>query len=219
MSRKPETSYNAYFFVPFVLWAIAGVVLHFLYGKVALFRFINVRYSDFLNEFMSCVTWLGTAQLIIPLLLVPMLSARYRNWWYFSLALACNVAPFLVLQVLKSFFNMYRPMHYFEGNSWIHILEPWERIFERSFPSGHSEGAFSLFCFLSLLLPSRYRVVGFLFFVLAFLVGYSRVYLTAHFVEDVWAGSIVGVVVTTVVYIVMNRRFRQYFDRGAAQSS
>jgi membrane-associated phospholipid phosphatase len=211
LERRVDRSYNFWFILPFAVWFVTGVLLHFTYGRVAVFRLINGHNSLFLDGFMYNMTWLGTAQVIVPLLFLPIISARYRNWWYLSLAAACNVAPFLVVQILKSTFNAHRPMHYFEGNSWIHILEQWDRIFTRSFPSGHSEGAFSLFCFFSLLLPSKYRFVGLLFFLAAATVGYSRVYLTAHFAEDVLAGGLVGVVFTIAAHELMNRKVKRYF--------
>ena len=45
---------------------------------------------------------------------------------------------------------------------------------------------------------------------MAMLVGYSRVYLAAHFVLDVYVGSIIGVFFTILVLAVM-RRYPQYF--------
>jgi membrane-associated phospholipid phosphatase len=58
-----------------------------------------------------------------------------------------------------------------------------------------------------MILPYKYRSLGMIFFVLALAVGYSRVYLTAHFVEDVYAGSIVGVFGTLVAYAAMERYY------------
>jgi len=194
--------------VPFLLWLAVGGVLQCLYTKEVLFASINGHYSSLMNQLMYYTTELGTAQVIIPVLLLPMLFRQYRTSWYFALASACNVAPFLVLQLLKSTFASPRPMYYYEHTTWVHIMPDWDRLFERSYPSGHSEGAFSLFCFLSLLLPGKYRFVGVLFFVLAAAVAYSRVYLTAHFFEDVYTGSIIGVVMTMVAYILMNKYVR-----------
>ena len=40
---------------------------------------------------------------------------------------------------------------------------------------------------------------------MAILVGYSRIYLSQHFFEDVYAGSIIGVVITIIVYFSINK--------------
>jgi membrane-associated phospholipid phosphatase len=40
------------------------------------------------------------------------------------------------------------------------------------------------------------------------MVGYSRMYLAAHFFLDVYVGSILGTVFTTVIFAMMNK-YRQ----------
>lgn len=207
MKELKAHPYNPFFLVPFALWLVTGPVLHFKYGKVAMFTYINGNYSPWLNEVMYYVTYMGTAGFIIPALLMPMLGRERRTKQYFLLALVCTMVPFLLLHALKHYFDMPRPMHFFEHTKWVHILPHWERLFEQSFPSGHSEGAFALFCFLAMILPYRFRWVGAVFFILAIAVGYSRVYLTAHFVEDVYAGSVVGVFGTIVAYAAMDRYY------------
>ena len=94
----------------------------------------------------------------------------------------------------------------------MHYLASWPSLVNNSFPSGHSEGAFSFFCLASLLLPEKYSRFGFLFFMLALGVGYSRIYLTAHFFEDVYAGSIIGGIVTTIIYSFMYQ-FKARFSK------
>ncbi|RYZ48512.1 MAG: phosphatase PAP2 family protein, partial [Sphingobacteriales bacterium] len=56
----------------------------------------------------------------------------------------------------------------------------------------------------------RYRWLAVVFFVLAMAVGYSRIYLAAHFFIDVYVGSIIGVVFTILVVMLM-RRYPGYF--------
>jgi membrane-associated phospholipid phosphatase len=73
-------------------------------------------------------------------------------------------------------------------------------LLRHSFPSGHTCAAFSLFTFLSLLASARYQPLGLLFFILAALVGYTRMYLAAHFFADVYAGSILGTIGTILLW-------------------
>lgn len=47
--------------------------------------------------------------------------------------------------------------------------------------------------------------MGLLFFIIALLVGISRVVLTQHFLMDVYAGSICGVIVAMSVHVLQNR--------------
>lgn len=191
-----------------MVWVVVGAVLHLAVGKVMLFRYINGAFTDAMNSIMYYTTWMGTAQFIVPVLMIPMLSERYRTRRYVALASACSLLPFVVLHVLKAAFAMPRPLHYYQHTTWVHVMPHWDRVFENSFPSGHTEGAFSLFCFLAAMTPYRYRFMGAVYFLVALAVGYSRIYLTAHFFEDVYAGSIVGVFFTLMAYEFMRRYYK-----------
>lgn len=203
MRNKPYISYNPFFVVPFLLWVIAGGFLLSRYSKEYLFTLVNSRNTAMGDNLMYCTTWMGQAEVIVPVLLLLLLLPAFRNWWYLATAVVCNVAPLIIQQILKSWYDAPRPMNYFHSASWVHILPDWPHVYYRSFPSGHSEGAFSFFCFLSLLLPPRYSKLGLVFCILALAVCYSRIYLAAHFFDDVYAGSIIGMVTTTVMFSVM----------------
>jgi len=70
-----------------------------------------------------------------------------------------------------------------------------------SFPSGHSVTAFSLAAALTVLFPR----FGFLAFIPAAAIAWSRVALTSHFVSDVIAGAVVGAVCTLGVKYLFDR--------------
>ena len=74
-----------------------------------------------------------------------------------------------------------------------------------SFPSGHTAAAFS--CMLCLTLICRKKPwTALLFFALAAVAGWSRIYLSQHFAEDVCVGAVVGVVATLLVVWLGSRR-------------
>ena len=214
MRSKAKILYNPSFFFPFLLWVVAGGILLIAYSRRDLFYAINTHYDDALNIMMYYITWLGEGSVIIAVLALLMILPAFRNRWYFFNALLCNIIPFFIQQILKSLFNFPRPRLLFYDKLWMHYSPDWPVLLERSFPSGHSEGAFSFFCFLSLLLPPRYNKLGFVFFALALAVCYSRIYLAAHFFEDVYAGSIIGAVTTTLIFSYMAK----YKDRFAGKS-
>lgn len=168
-----------------------------------LFTFFNSHHTPFWDGVMYCITHLGQAEVVIPVLLLLFLLPAFRSWWYFVVAIVCNIVPMLAQQGMKAWFDEPRPLKYFNDAPWIHKLPHWPSLYHHSFPSGHTEGAFCFFCFLSLLLYRTHRHWALLFFVLALMVGYSRMYLAAHFFADVYMGSIVGVVVTTLCYVLM----------------
>ena len=84
-----------------------------------------------------------------------------------------------------------------------------------SFPSGHTITFFCLFLVLTMIieeiLHSHHSAVGgsihhstsLLLFFLASLGAYSRIYMSMHFAEDVFAGIIIGVVVTGLLSLIL----------------
>ncbi len=84
-----------------------------------------------------------------------------------------------------------------------------------SFPSGHTITFFCLFLVLTMIIEeihhSHHSAVGgsihhstsLLLFFLASLGAYSRIYMSMHFAEDVFAGIIIGVVVTGLLSLIL----------------
>ncbi|MES2702540.1 MAG: phosphatase PAP2 family protein [Bacteroidota bacterium] len=208
--KKHNIPFNPYFFYPFLAWVVAGGVLLATFSKQQLFMAINSRHNEMTDMLMFQTTRMGEGEVILPVLLLVMAFAAYRNWWYLITALTCGLVPLGLQHMFKQIFDAPRPMSYFHKAEWIHILPGWPVLMSYSFPSGHTEGAFSFFCFLSLLLPPSSQRFGLLFCLLALSVGYSRIYLAAHFFADIYFGSIIGTVVTMLVFALMTR-LKGYF--------
>jgi len=211
--QKPYTSYNPWFLVPFVIWVVAGAILLLSTGDVAIFRYINQHHTPSLDVIMYYSTMLGEGAVIALVLLVLMGKSSLRNWWYFTAALLSAVLPSLITQLVKRSIDAPRPLKFFNGADWIHLLPHWPRHLEHSFPSGHTCGAFAFLTFLALLLPSRYRPWGLLLLILGLLVAYSRIYLAVHFMRDVYVGSILGTGFTLLVIALMNRYRTVFFKK------
>jgi membrane-associated phospholipid phosphatase len=214
LSKRPYTSYNPYFIVPFLLWAITGAFLLLCLDKQTLFAAINTHYTPALDAVMVYVTDMGqgyTITIVLAILLFAVPS--FRNAWYFVAALVCNVVPTLITQFVKHLVDSQRPLNYFHNAAWVHILPDWPRYMINSFPSGHTTGAFSFFCFLSFLLPEKYKKVALLFIFLAISVACSRLYLAAHFFADVYAGSMIGGVGCMFIFTVMKHYEYAFFKK------
>ena len=135
-----------------MIWAVVGAILLLVFDKQTLFSAINTHYSSFGDTLMYYASDMGvgyviTVVLAILLIVVP----SFRNAWYFTAALLCNALPSIITQVVKHFVDSQRPLNYFHSAAWVHILPEWPRYMINSFPSGHTTGAFSFFCFLSFL--------------------------------------------------------------------
>lgn len=136
-------------------------------------------------------------------------------------ASAAMILSALTTQLFKNIINAPRPIKWFELNMPdVQLpLTPGVEVHSWfSFPSGHTTSFFALAFVVSILfsretstssLSSTNRSYNYLFqtalFFLAALGGYSRIYLSQHFARDVFAGILVGVMVTAVCYAVFSR--------------
>jgi membrane-associated phospholipid phosphatase len=100
---------------------------------------------------------------------------------------------------------MPRPKAYFSHQlDRIHFVKDLYILSVHSFPSGHTVTAFSAGVVLTYLVKNK--AWGVLFLVIAMLVGYSRMYLSQHFFEDVTVGSVVGVLLTVMWLTYIDRK-------------
>ncbi len=214
MTRQSQySSFNSYFLLPFFIWMVAGGIALLVGNKESLFFLINGNHTLSLDVIMPYVTGIGEGIAISLILIMPLYFKNFRNWWYVTAAASTTILASLLTQVLKSLFAAPRPLSYFTDESLVHILPEWKQHHSRSFPSGHTCGAFAMFFILSCLLPERYRKYAIIFFFLALAVGYSRIYLAAHFFADVYAGSIVGVGFSAIVLLVLRHYQPVFFKK------
>ena len=101
----------------------------------------------------------------------------------------------IVCNILKYIFGVSRPKYFF--------LEGYERFnffnFEHkisSFPSGHTQAAFSLAVLLIIYFRRYFLVIIFL----ATMMGLSRIFMSMHFPSDLIAGAYLGSVVPILFY-------------------
>jgi len=99
-------------------------------------------------------------------------------------------------------------LHFVEGVK-LHALQ--------SFPSGHATTAFNLFFMLSILVKNSWLKLA--FFVIALVVGFSRVYLSQHFFIDVVAGSIFGVVSIFIAHYYFSKSQKSWLDYSVLKST
>jgi membrane-associated phospholipid phosphatase len=71
-----------------------------------------------------------------------------------------------------------------------------------SFPSGHTACAFAIW--ITIAIGSSNRAIQGLCIFIAAMVGWSRIYLGQHFLEDVLAGSIIGIATAIASHFFSN---------------
>ena len=191
------------FLIIYTVFALVASAFLIVYPKEELFLIINGAYSGFGDVVFPYITYLGGG-FFSALTVIIFLFIQYR------LAIIASVSFILmglITQVLKHtlFSDCPRPFKFFEGGELVHSIADVDLYLYNSFPSGHSATAFSLFFMLVLALKGKQPVWGIVFFFLALLGGYSRIYLGQHFLGDVLAGSFIGVITTYLCYVILDK--------------
>ncbi len=175
-----------------LIWSNEKNTLH-----IYLNQFVGNKYLDFLFYY---ITYLGdglTAPFILLLLLVYNVRLGICTTVSFLSATLCT-------QILKHFFfdDVNRPTFIF--NYFYHypikIVDGVDTYINNSFPSGHATQAFSiLMCFA---FANKSQNVKLLLFFIALLTSFSRVYLSQHWLNDITAGSMIGMFFSILYYAI-----------------
>ncbi|MBE9584388.1 phosphatase PAP2 family protein [Mucilaginibacter sp. JRF] len=192
------------FFVLYLLFLVICLSLKFIYSREEIYFAVNSQYNEAADLFFRFYTNIGDGLFTIAIAVVLVLFVSYRK--AFLLATSYAVSS-IIAQILKFAFDAPRPKLYFaERLQGIHFVKDVHIYLVHSFPSGHSVTAFSTAVVLTYF--SRQKAWGVVLFVLAVFAGYSRMYLSEHFFEDVVAGSVTGVI-TTVLWLsfIDNKQF------------
>ncbi len=149
---------------------------------------VNQWNSPVFDTFFKYMTHLGDGALF-AMVIVILAFVRFR-WALYELfaALLTMIFVFIAKQLL--FNGMPRPTKYFENHEMLHLVEGVKMHAWNSFPSGHTITAFAIFMILVLVVKKDYY--KFLFVIIAMIAGYSRVYLSQHFLGDIFSGAIIG---------------------------
>ncbi len=150
-------------------------------ANIKVFLLINGFRSKFLDFFFFNITHLGSGYIVIPLTVILYFIEKGKIWP----VVVAYVLSGVTVQIIKSFFHVQRPAALLER---VYIIG--DTHHHRSFPSGHTATAMALFYVLSY---DQILLVKFALFLIAFLVGYSRIYIGVHFPLDVFVGALLGI--------------------------
>jgi membrane-associated phospholipid phosphatase len=201
---------NSAFLIPYLLFFVSGAVLILVNTKMETHLEFNRFHNNFFDKFFEYVTFLGDGY-VATLVTVILLAVSFRFTILVGLS---NIIASTITQLLKRtvFSDVVRPKKFFEGLHDIYLVPDVENFLYNSFPSGHSTCAFALYFSVALIVKDV--KIKFLCFVLALTAGYSRIYLSQHFFEDVFAGSVIGVVTVYITYMFTMDKSAAWLDRS-----
>lgn len=193
-----------------LLFVLLVAAVLFIYGKRGTFITVNSYYNIQLDYFFQYVTFLGDGLIYIPIIVYCLVRNRSFLLPVVSGIVICTI----ITQVLKNlvFPEELRPLSLEVENIIIHKVEGVPLHRRHSFPSGHTSTAFTMALLLCSILKNR--VWAYVLPFIAFLVGYSRVYLAQHFPTDVCAGMVVG-----IISAYLSLLFYDAFSKNAASEA
>lgn len=186
-----------YSFLSFLLF-----VLKLNFSKEKLHLLLTSTHNSLSDSFFSIITNIGDGIFVV----IACVIIAFYKVKYGILIISSFLLTGLIVQILKNYVfpDARRPFLHFENPEILHQVKDVNIHIHNSFPSGHTASAFVLFFSLCLLTDKKNFQIA--FFVMAALVSYSRVYLSQHFVEDIWAGSAIAIFITTLLYYIIFRK-------------
>ncbi len=157
--------------------------------QLALHAAINAHHVPLADLFFRYSTHLADG-------LVPTVIALgllyWKDWRAFLMVGGSAAFSAIVAQLLKHWFfaDADRPSMFLDRMPGMNTVAGLELYQHHSFPSGHSTCAFSTALALAVLIGRQ--STAFALAILACVLGFSRVYLSQHFTEDVLAGALIG---------------------------
>lgn len=183
-----------------LLIGLAITALVFLFADAPMLAWAEGIQSDVTENVIRIVNRLGGGMnpvLIVGFFLIAGIAYAERRWVTYAVAMAvAGLTAGTLAQIVKFLVGRARPelwlgpAHYAPGSS-------------TSFPSGHTVGAFALAGVLVFASPNKgLRIVA---FTLAAAVGLSRVLAFRHWLSDVTASAVIGLVMAWITLAALRR--------------
>jgi membrane-associated phospholipid phosphatase len=191
------------------MFLAAGITLVLSIPKPELHLFLNSAHGPASDGFFRVITFLGDGWFALVFSLVFV----FYRWRYFLMMILSFSISGRLGQLLKRlvFPGAGRPLAFLEEMQGLALVEGVELHTSLSFPSGHTTTAFAVLVLAGLI--SRRRILVFTSILLACLVAYSRVYLSQHFLSDVLAGSVAGILSALFFYWYFRRLEAPWLDK------
>lgn len=179
-----------------------------------LFFLINSSHTPFLDRVM----WLYSGFYIwIPFIVFFCFMLIYKKTWkewlpvlgfILLVSTLCIIFSSLITKPLFA-----RPRPIFHPSFMEDVRTLYESILEQyGFVSGHSAVTFGIAMFTSLLY--RNSIYTCVVFTWSLLMAYSRIYLGVHFISDIVAGGLSGVIIGYLIFLLYNHLRKSKIKEG-----
>lgn len=160
-----------------------------------LFYILNHFHNPILDKIMIGFTTMGNSGLLWIAITFILLLNKKTRYCGVLLTFALTLEYTLSDGFLKPLIGRERPFNRFPD---VIMIIPKPGSF--SFPSGHTMAAFTA----ATIIFSCYKYAGYLAYLTAFLIGFSRIYLFCHYPTDVLAGAVFGC--ATALFVIQAAR-------------
>lgn len=173
----------------------------------SVFEFFGKIHSEWLTPIVEAFTHLGDSEFIIPLAFVGLILCLFKKTRKIgaTLVLAIIVGTLITNLVMKPFVLRPRPFQSLADNpmywQWYTEAGAHPESLYRSFPSGHTTGAFEIG--MALFFTVNNKKIKWIFPVYSVLIGCSRLYLMVHYCTDVIGGMICGTVAAVIAFFIV----------------
>ncbi len=187
-------------FISMITFFILGAFLMIIKTNREIFLYLNGDQGVFLDHFFKYATYLGDG-IFYAVIFIFLFFIRFG--YALDFAFSAGLSTLFVQSGKRLIFaDAKRPLSEL-GSELVHLVKGVDVHMARSFPSGHSTSAMLIFFFLALIVKNRFLKT--LMILLAFLGGYTRIYLSQHFFKDVYAGFAIAILSILIVAFIRNR--------------
>ncbi len=180
-----------------------------VYPKGELHLLLNSYHTPFIDQLFTSCTLLAEWPLYV-IAVLPLLFWK-PGWTYLYLLSELTCA--LIVFIMKRLCNIPRPIVFFEqAGVELPLVDGVHMRSHYSFPSGHTSTFFVFTTLAALLIAYHYQCQGedrkamkgvvltVILFFLPIVGGYSRIYLSQHFLSDVLGGSLIGFIIPCLMF-------------------